>query len=161
MKPADLVTLLQGVYHDKLGLYRRHQAGARHVSSYEFNNTYQYILNREDAHLMWLRAAVEDVGGVVSDTPVDLAVPAGGTDRAAAILEDDARTARAFVDRWRQAVSTVTHGRHRKMLDLLLGETTEQQRFFELAVTGRTDLLGRRPDGAGTGGGVLPTRWVE
>jgi hypothetical protein len=47
------------------------------------------------------------------------------------------------------------------MLRLMMGEMREQQRFFELALAGRTDLLGRRADGAGTGGGVLPIRWIE
>ncbi len=43
---------------------------------------------------------------------------------------------------------------------MILGETLEQQRFFEQALAGREDLLGRRADGAGTGDGVMPTRWV-
>jgi hypothetical protein len=47
------------------------------------------------------------------------------------------------------------------MLNVILGETVELRRFFEQALSGREDLLGRRSDGAGTGGGVLPTRWVE
>jgi hypothetical protein len=46
------------------------------------------------------------------------------------------------------------------MLNVILGETEEHRRFFDLALAGRADLLGRRADGAGTGGGVLPTRWV-
>jgi hypothetical protein len=65
------------------------------------------------------------------------------------------------VDRWRERVETVTHARHRGMLRVILGETIEQKRFFEQAHAGRDDLLGRRMDGAGTGDGVLPTRWVE
>ena len=40
------------------------------------------------------------------------------------------------------------------MLNVILGETLEHKRFFDLALAGRTDLLGRRADGAGTGGGV-------
>ena len=47
------------------------------------------------------------------------------------------------------------------MLNVILGETMEHRRFFEQAVAGRTDLLGSRAEGAGTGGGVLPTRWIE
>jgi hypothetical protein len=46
------------------------------------------------------------------------------------------------------------------MLHVILGEVAEHKRFFDLALAGRTDLLGRRADGAGTGGGVLATRWV-
>ena len=66
----------------------------------------------------------------------------------------------AFVDRWRPRVDTVTHVRHRNMLRVILGETLEHRRFFDQALAGRSDLLGRRADGAGTGGGVLPRRWV-
>jgi hypothetical protein len=47
------------------------------------------------------------------------------------------------------------------LLELILGEVAEHQRFFEPAAAGRVDLLGRRPAGAGTGGGVLATRWME
>ena len=53
------------------------------------------------------------------------------------------------------------NARHRSMLRVILGETLEHKRFFEQALAGRTDLLGRRADGAGTGGGVLGTRWIE
>ena len=53
------------------------------------------------------------------------------------------------------------NARHRSLLRVILGETLEHKRFFEQALAGRTDLLGRRADGAGTGGGVLPIRWVE
>jgi hypothetical protein len=55
----------------------------------------------------------------------------------------------------------MTHARDRKMLELVLGEVGEHQRLFTQAAGGRPDLLGRRPEGAGTGGGVLPGRWVE
>jgi hypothetical protein len=47
------------------------------------------------------------------------------------------------------------------MLDVILGEMREHQRFFEQATAGRTDLLGRRTSGSQPVGGVLATRWVE
>ena len=43
----------------------------------------------------------------------------------------------------------------------MLGEMREHQRFFEYALQGRDDLLGRRMEGASTGDGVMPVRWVE
>ena len=43
------------------------------------------------------------------------------------------------------------NARHRSMLRVILGETLEHKRFFDQALAGRTDLLGRRADGAGTG----------
>ena len=56
----------------------------------------------------------------------------------------------------------MTNVRHRGMLRVILGETIEQERTFEQALAGRTDLLGRRTDGVGKlVGEVLPTRWVE
>ena len=163
MKPSDLLSLLQDVHRAKLALYRRHERGARGVSSYEFNNTYQYVINREETHLAWLCDAIEDLGGTPDGAGPELPVPdAGKGERAGqAILEDDVRTARAFVDAWAPRLATVTHGRHGKMLELVLGEVREHLRFFELAVAGRQDLLGRRPAGTGTGGGVMPARWVE
>ena len=163
MKPADLLALLQDFYRDKLALQRRHVAGARLVSSYEVNNTYQYILAREATHLEWLRAAITELGAQIDDSGSEPAVPPVGKGKtgAIALLEDDVRLAREFVARWRDRVSQVTNARHRKMLELAVGESSEHLRFFEQDVAGRPDLLGRRPETAGTGGGVLPTRWVE
>jgi hypothetical protein len=54
----------------------------------------------------------------------------------------------------------MTQARDRKMLELVLGEVAEHQRFFAQAAGESPDLLGRRPENAGTGGGVLPRRWV-
>ena len=65
-----------------------------------------------------------------------------------------------FVDKWRVARRRVTNARHRSLLRVILGETLEHKRFFDQTLAGRTDLLGRRADGAGTGGGVLLTRWL-
>jgi len=45
---------------------------------------------------------------------------------------------------------------------VILGEVLEQVRFFDQALAGRTDLLGRRADVLGPAyGEVLPTRWIE
>ena len=43
---------------------------------------------------------------------------------------------------------------------MIVGEVSEQTRFFELALAGRDDLLGTRMPGASTGDGVLPVRWM-
>jgi hypothetical protein len=153
----DLVTLLQEFYRDKLAALLKHQAAARHVSQYDVNNTYQYIINREDVHLAWLRDAIADAGGSLPAAPA-VEIEDGSM---AVILANDRDRAAAFIDRWKDRIAAVTNARHRTMLQLLLGETREHERFFAQAAAGRTDLLGRRPDGMGTGGGVLPTRWVE
>ena len=128
------------------------------MSQYDANNTYQYIVNREDTQLGWLATAIMDLGGVV---PTDVTEP-GRTGTPEAIFAADARAATAFVERWRPRVDAMKHARHRGMLSVILGETLEQQRFFEQALAGRTDLLGERTEKAGKRvGAVLPTRWLE
>ena len=63
----DLVALLQDFYRDKLTMYLRHLAGARLVVQYDANNTYQYIINRDDVQLTWIAKAIEDLGGAVPE----------------------------------------------------------------------------------------------
>jgi hypothetical protein len=161
VKPTDRLALLQACFLDKAALYRRHRAGAERVSAYDSNNAYQYVLERESAHLDWLRRAIDEAGGVADESAAPIALPAGRSAEAArSVAEDDARTAGEFLARWQPRVAAMTHARDRKMLELILGEVGEHQRFFAQAAAARPDLLGRRPDGAGTGGGVLPQRWV-
>ena len=96
------------------------------------------------------------------DVPQPDLHPAGKAAEAQAlVIREDRDSAQAFVDRWRPRIEQVTNARNRVMLRVILGETLEQKRFFDQALAGREDLLGRRADGAGTGGEVLPTRWVE
>jgi hypothetical protein len=159
VKPADLLHLLREFYREKSALRARHVAAARLVSDYNFNNTYQYVINREDVHLAWLRDAIVDLGG----TPEDAAEPqiqASGKHAAEGIFREDGAQAQAFVDRWRDRVDGISHARNRTMLRLMLGEVLEQKRFFDQALAGQNDLLGRRADGMGTPGKVLATRWV-
>ena len=157
MKPAEQLALLQDFYRDRLALLNRHVEGARIVADYEFNNTYQYVIAREEVHVSWARAAVEDLGG---QAPTDIKnFPVPGDQ--GAVLDDDVRQAQAFVDRWRERVEKMSNARHRTMLKVMLGEILEHKRFFEQAKAGREDLLGRRMPGASTGDGVLPTRWIS
>jgi hypothetical protein len=162
VKPADLLAILREFYRDKASLRQRHVAGARLVGNYDFNNTYQYIINREDLQLSWLRDAITDLGGTIDDVPEPaLNVTGKGEEAQASVLRGDVESAQAFVDRWRDRVEKLTNARNRIMLRVILGETLEQKRFFEQALAGRDDLLGRRADGAGTPGVVISTRWVE
>jgi hypothetical protein len=160
---SDLLSLLQEFHREKLGMMLRHQAGARHIEQYDVNNTYQYVINRDDVQLSWLEAAISELGGgiIVQSEPVR---PVRGrkADATRQIAEEDARDAQAFVDRWRTRVDEMSNARHAKMLRLILGEVLEQKRFFEQARAGRTDLLGRRGAAAGPAqGDVLPSRWIE
>jgi hypothetical protein len=160
----ELVALLQDFYRDKLAAMLEHQAGARVVAQYDQNNTYQYIINREEAHLAWVAKAIAELGGTVLD---DGDEPNRGrkgkpAEVAHRVFEEDASAAQAFVDRWRPRIDQMSNARHAKMLRVILGEVLEQKRFFEQALAGRTDLLGRRADVLGPShGDVLPSRWIE
>jgi hypothetical protein len=160
----ELVALLQDFYRDKLAAMLQHEAGARVVAQYDQNNTYQYIINREEAHLAWVGKAIAELGGTVLD---DADEPNRGSkgkpaEVAHRVFEEDASAAQAFVDRWRPRIDQMSNARHAKMLRVILGEILEQKRFFEQAVAGRTDLLGRRADVLGPShGDVLPSRWIE
>jgi hypothetical protein len=164
---AELVTgllpLLEDFYREKLTMMLRHQAAARLVGQYDVNNTYQYIVAREDVQLSWLAKAIEELGGALVEQADAPRIGGEKGDAAArAVQEEDARDAQAFVDRWRPRVETMTNARHRGMLGVILGETLEQKRFFEQALAGRTDLLGRRGESLGPSHGeVLSSRWIE
>ena len=159
MKPAELLALLQDCYRARVALILRHQAVARHVGHFDFNNTYQYVVAREETHLSWLRTAIEELEGAVSDDTREPAIqmPAGG---ALELMQQDAAGALAFVDDWRERIERVTNARHRGMLRVILGETLEHKRFFEQAVAGQEDLLGRRVDAGARRGEVMGSRWV-
>ena len=161
MKPAELIELLRECYRDKSALHERHLAAARLVTDYDFNNTYQYVINREEIQLQWLRDAIEDRGATVEDGADQDLKPVGKSKAAQlAIVKEDAARAQAFIDKWTPRLDAVTNARNQSMLRVILGETMEARRFFDQMVAGRTDLLGRSADGARTTGAVLPTRWV-
>jgi hypothetical protein len=165
VKATELKALLEAFYREKLALKLRRAAAARLISSYEVNNTYQYVINRDEVQLAWLRNAIAEIAGELGDSQVtepQLQPPSvKGTEGERSVIAEDRDLSRQFIDRWSDRVESVTNNRQRGMLRVILGETREQERFFNLALAGRQDLLGRRPDGMGTGGGVLPTRWME
>ena len=161
---TDVLPLLQEFYLDELGSLLRHQAAARYVPQYDANNAYQYIVNREETHLSWVGRAIVDLGGEVPGGPTEPDRKPSGKGAAASktLFDEDARDSQAFVDRWKPRVEAMTNARHRGMLRVILGEVLEQKRFFEQALAGRVDLLGRRTEGVGKlEGAVLSTRWVE
>ena len=163
MKTSEQVALLQDFYRDRLALLHRHVEGAKAVGDYEFNNTYQYVIAREEIHMQWVRDAIIDLGGEVPTKITTIPVPTTGKALVlqAAVIDDDIRSAQSFVERWKARLEPMTNARHRGMLKVVLGEVLEHKRFFEQAKAGREDLLGRRMAGASTGDGVLPTRWLE
>jgi hypothetical protein len=161
---TDILPLLQEFHREKLAMLLRHQAGARLVGQYDANNTYQYIVNREEAQLTWVGTAIRELGGAVADEEAEPVREAKGKAAVAAqaIFEEDGRDAQRFVDAWRPRVDAMDNARHAKMLRVILGETLEQKRFFDQALAGRQDLLGRRAEQMGPSyGEVLPSRWIE
>jgi uncharacterized protein (DUF1501 family) len=168
VKAPELQQILTEFAAGRLALLQRHEAGARVVSHYDFNNAYQYVISREETQLGWMQAALAECGAPLPASPGALAVPAVGkpgqrveAGQFRAVLEDDARHLAAFVERWRPRVDAFTHARHRLMLDVILGESREHQRIFEQAAAGVEDVLGKRSGGVPRQGSVLPVRWLE
>jgi hypothetical protein len=162
VKASEMLELLREFHRDKLALRQRHVAAARHVRDYDINNAYQYVIAREDVQVGWLHDAVTDMGGRPDDVPEpEVKVQGKGAEAQKSILTTDRDLARASVEKWRPRIQSLPNARHGTMLHVIIGETLEHLRMFEQALAGRTDVLGRRADGAGTDGDVLPTRWVE
>ena len=72
----------------------RHVAAARVVADYDFNNTYQYVIAREDMHLRWLRDAIVDLAAQLDESvpPDSPSPPARARRRSASLI--DARSGR-------------------------------------------------------------------
>ena len=161
MKPSELVALLQECYRERLAMVDRHKAVARHVSDYNANNAYQYVVNREETHLEWLTDALVDLGGAIPEAAAAPSLtPGREKDAWRTLAREDAAAAEAFVNRWRPRIETLRHARNRTMLRLLLGEVQEQARFFTQAADAQADLLGRNLDGGPTRGVVGSSRWL-
>ena len=166
MKQSDLQPLLAEFAAERLSLLKRHEAAAVVVAHYDFNNTYQYVINREETHLKWLQDALAEFGAPVPPASRELPVPAAKKTKNqepgaySDIAADDVKLLAGFVERWRPRVEAMTHARHRNMLNVVLGESLEHERLFEQAAAGFEDVLGRRTDGAERVGGVLSTRWM-
>ena len=154
---SDLQTLLTEFAAERVALIERHEASARAVSHYDFNNTYQYVINREETHLSWLQNALAEYHAVVPPAgaaalPAPTAPKTGRKVEAGAfrgILDDDARYLGAFVEKWRPRVDVVTHARHRNMLNVVVGESIEvdaacpfQQKLELVQDVAEKDLIG-------------------
>lgn len=161
---SSLVAALEALHREKLTLRQRHVAVARLVTDYNFNNTYQNVISRDDVHLSWIEAALADLGGAAQSVDEPSLPALGRKESFLPLVQEDARDAEAFVGRWRPRLAEIGNARHRNMVSVILGETLEQKRFFDQMLAGRQDLLGRRSNGPaspGTGDGVLPVRWLE
>lgn len=160
---ADDLALLRELHRDKMTQYLRHIAVAALITDYEFNNAYQYVINREDTHLRWLESAITEFGGTPETvaTPTVTAAAGKKNDMFLPLVAVDAEQAGALVAKWKPRAADIRSDRHRKLVGVIVGETSEGQRFFDQVGQGQDDLLGRRTNGAITGDGVMPVRWVE
>ena len=159
---SELQQLLRDFYLARLALLMRHEEVARHVSAYDANNAYQYVINREETHVSWLQHALLDVGAQIPSDPArpSIAAPGGATGWQA-LAAEDARANQQFVDSWKPRVEMVTHARHQGMLKVVLGEMLEHKRIFDQAAAGRDDLIGTHLSINQRTGVVAPTRWME
>ena len=141
----------------------RHEDVAQHVSDYDINNAYQYIINREETHLSWLQHALLDLRRATPADPArHRAGGAGKGDAWKSLAAEDARANAQFVEKWRPKVEDVTHARHKGMLKVILGEMLEHKRLFDQAAAGNTDLIGTHARrSTSTRGVVAGTRWME
>ncbi len=159
MTPGDLLGLLQQVHRETAELVRARQVAARGITDYNINNAYQQVLGRQDVHLRWLEDAIEALGG---EPPLQVELANGDPSEPrrnlSALIESDQKAQRSFIDRWTPRLAAVTNARHRKMLELLLGEMAEHLRVFDHALDGRDDLLGRHADGKVLRGEVMAAR---
>ena len=160
---ADDLALLRELHRDKMTNYLRHIAVARLVSDYEFNNAYQFVINREDTHLKWLESAIDEFGGTPETVTEPTVTAAAGkkNDKFLPLVAVDAEQAGELVTKWKPRAAQIRSERHRKLVNVIVGETSEQKRFFDHVGAGQDNLLGRRMAGASTGDGVMPVRWVE
>ena len=157
MSPAELLTFLNDFHRETLELFKARQTNAQSVAAYDANNGYQQVLGRQEVHLQWLRDAIAALGGTVADS-LDQVSGKASRETAKSIIDADAASQKAFIDRWTPRVAAVTNARHRKMLELILGEMTEHLRVLQQAAESRADLLGRHSDGKVLRGSVMAAR---
>ena len=157
VSPAELLRFLNEFHRDTLELFKARQTNAQSVAAYDANNGYQQVLGRQEIHLQWLRDAIAGLGGMAADS-LDHVSGKASRETARSIIDADAANQKAFVDRWTPRVAAVTNARHRKMLELILGEMTEHLRVLQQAAESRADLLGRHSDGKVLRGSVMAAR---
>jgi hypothetical protein len=157
VSPIELLILLNDFHRETLQIFKARQTRAQSVAAYDANNGYQQVLGRQEVHLRWLSDAIAALGGTAVDSPDELSGKAA-RESARVIIDADAAEQREFLERWAPRVSAVTNARHRKLLELILGEMKEHLRVLEQASESRSDLLGRHSDGKVLRGSVLAAR---
>jgi Mn-containing catalase len=75
MQQDELKKFLTDIAAERLALLQRHEAAARVVGHYDFNNTYQYVIAREETHLSWLQSALAEIGAELPQSTLPLTAP--------------------------------------------------------------------------------------
>ena len=163
MTPTELQTLIRDFYLERLALLMQHEASARHITDYDVNNAYQYVIAREETHISWLQHALLDLGVQIPADPArpDVKPSRKGKDAVLELSGADSTTNNRFVDKWRDRIEQVTNARHQGMLRVVLGEMLEHTRLFAQAAEGRTDIIGKALPIHARRGEVIGTRWIE
>src|SRR5687767_15342362 len=119
MHKDDLRQLLTDFAAERVAILQRHEASARVVSHYDFNNTYQYVISREETHVSWLQNALAEFGLALPQPSPVLPAPAAPKvskkvepSAFRGILEEDARSLGEFAVRWRPIADSMGHARH-------------------------------------------------
>ena len=157
MTPAELLTFLNEFYRETLELFKARQTNAQSVAAYDANNGFQQVLGRQEVHLRWLADAIAALGATPADSPDQVSGKAS-RESAKSIIDRDAAAQQGFIEKWTPRVDAVTNARHRKMLELILGEMKEHLRVLQQAAESRSDLLGRHSDGKVLRGSVMAAR---
>jgi bacterioferritin (cytochrome b1) len=157
VNPAELLAFLNDFHRETLELFKARLSNAQSVAAYDANNGFQQVLGRQEVHLQWLRDGIAALGATVADS-LDQVSGKASPETAKSIIDADAASQKAFIDRWAPHVAKVTNARHRKMLELILGEMKEHLRVLQQAADDRADLLGRHSDGKVLRGTVMAAR---
>ena len=157
MTAAELLTFLDEFYRETLELFKARQTNAQSVAGYDANNGFQQVLGRQEVHLRWLADAIAALGGTAADSPDQMSGKAS-RENMKSIIDRDAAAQRGFIEKWTPRIDAVNNARHRKMLELILGEMEEHLRVLQQAAESRSDLLGRHSDGKVLRGSVMAAR---
>jgi Mn-containing catalase len=155
-----LADLIRDCYLERVALLMRHEDVATTVTDYDINNAYQYIIAREETHLLWLQHALLDLGAPLPQDPPRGAVPTVKGDGWKSLAADDAAANARFVEKWRGRIAEVTNARQQGMLKIILGEMLEHKRLFDQAAAGRKDLIGTSLAINDHSGKVMAARWT-
>jgi hypothetical protein len=159
--PQELSQVVREFLAERTSLLMRHEDVATHMRDYDINNAYQYIIAREQTHVLWLQHAMLDLNAPIPADPSRDTVTGGKGDAWKALASEDAQKNAAFVEKWRPRVELVTNKRHKGMLNVILGEMLEHKRLFDQAAAGRRDLIGTSLAINDHPGDVLGTRWMD